>query len=404
MKINLIRLANCIDTEKSYLKDSQTFIEDINNELFEYDHLLVENEKDAQFSIIFIETGGSEQKFKEIFKDLKEPIVLLSNSMNNSLPACFEIKTFLEQNKKEHTLLFGNEKTIAESIDKMAHYTVIKEEMNNSTLGVIGKPSDWLIASIMDYKTVKERYGITLIDIDIKELIQNVEEIEIKNDPLIKKYSKKAFDIDTLNGAIKIYRSLKLIIKKYKLKGLTVRCFDLLGTIKNTACLAFAILNEEGIVATCEGDVPTLLTMYFLKLTVNQIGFQANPSKITLSDNNCLFSHCTVPLNMCNDFSLMTHFESGLGIGVRGTLDCKEVTIMKIAPNFKDLLCVTGKIVSNTTHNNYCRTQIVVNFEGDEIYELLRLPFGNHVVIVYGDIMRSIFPFLQLFKFYPSNI
>ena len=38
-------------------------------------------------------------------------------------------------------------------------------------LGVIGKPSDWLIASNVDYKNVKDKFNIDLIDIDINELI-----------------------------------------------------------------------------------------------------------------------------------------------------------------------------------------------------------------------------------------
>ena len=36
-------------------------------------------------------------------------------------------------------------------------------------LGVIGKPSDWLIASDVDYKKVNELFDIELVDIDIKE-------------------------------------------------------------------------------------------------------------------------------------------------------------------------------------------------------------------------------------------
>ena len=35
---------------------------------------------------------------------------------------------------------------------------------------------------------------------------------------------------------------------------MTVRCFDLLGRIGTTGCLALAILNAEGIPAACEGD------------------------------------------------------------------------------------------------------------------------------------------------------
>ena len=37
-------------------------------------------------------------------------------------------------------------------------------------LGVIGKPSDWLIASDVDYETAKKVFGVELIDIPIERV------------------------------------------------------------------------------------------------------------------------------------------------------------------------------------------------------------------------------------------
>lgn len=404
MKINLIRLANSIDPKVPYLKDSEAFIEDLNNELFEYGHELVNNEKSAQFSIIFVETGGSEQKFIKIYKKLKEPIILMSNSMNNSLPAMFEIKTFLSEKKISHTLLMGNEKTIASSIDKISNMYSMIGNMKGANLGVIGKPSDWLIASKVDYKTVKDKFDVNLIDIDMEELYNEIEVAKIDKVPHSKELKEKWKDESVLNTSLKIYSALKAIVKKYNLKGITVRCFDLIGKYKNTACLAFALLNQEGIISTCEGDIPTLLTMYLIKVATNQPCFQANPSKIMVEEEEAIFSHCTVPLNMCSKFSLDTHFESGLGIGVKGELQNKDVTIVKIPPNLKDILLVTGKIVENTSYKNYCRTQIKVKLEEAELIELVRHSFGNHVCVVYGDIISDLIPFLQLYKLIPENL
>ena len=45
--------------------------------------------------IFFIETGGTEQEFKEIYKNYKEPYYLLATNANNSLPASLEIASFL---------------------------------------------------------------------------------------------------------------------------------------------------------------------------------------------------------------------------------------------------------------------------------------------------------------------
>lgn len=403
MKINLIRLANSIDPKTPYLKDSEMFIEDVNNELFEYGHELVNNAKTAQFSIIFIETGGSESKFKQIYKKLKKPIILLSDSLNNSLPACFEIHTFLDSLKIPHTMIFGEAKHIAESIDKIANIYSGISKIEGSTLGVIGKPSDWLIASNVEYKKVKDIFDISLKDIDINELIEESKVADVSKFPLLKELSNKCKDKASIEGALKIYVALKNIIKKYKLSAITVRCFDLIKELNNTACLAFALLNKEGIVATCEGDIPTLISMYIVRVASGLPSFQVNPSKVIMEEDSMIFSHCTVPLNMCTNYELTTHFESGLGIGVKGTLENKDVTIFKIAPNLKDITLFTAKIIENTSYKNYCRTQIKVKFEDHEIYPLINNPFGNHLVVVYGDIIESLLPFLQLYNLFPEQ-
>ena len=38
--------------------------------------------------------------------------------------------------------------------------------------------------------------------------------------------------------------------------------FDIVKTCGTTSCLALALLNDEGIVAGCEGDMQTLLSMF----------------------------------------------------------------------------------------------------------------------------------------------
>ena len=397
MKINLIRYANSLDPAAPYLKDSEQFLEDINNELFEDDLELVEGIEDPIYSIIFIETGGSEQKFILDVDKLKQPIILLSNCKNNSLPACFEIKTYLESKEKECVLLFGEEANIANSIKHISKIMQAKHNIEHATLGVIGKPSDWLIASTVNYEEAKKRYGVTLIDIESSELKEEINKGMLTSIPRLEELQNSGYDKDTLHGALLIYSGLKRIIKKYKLNGFTLRCFDLIEEYKNTACLAFAILNEEGYIATCEGDVPSMLSMLLIKEATNQPSFQANPSKIDIKESNILFAHCTIPFNMLQKYELMTHFESGLGIGVRGTLDKNRITIFKIAPNLKDALCVTGNIKENLTLPNYCRTQILVNLERDELFEFLKESFGNHVLIAYNDIAEDI---LTLFHFF----
>ena len=398
MKINLIRLSNSLDPNATFKKEDDRFIEDLNNELFEDDIELVSDDPNNPLSMILIETGGSEQHFVKIEKDLPRPIILLSTCKNNSLPACLEIKTYLSSKGEDTILLFGSEKDMAFAIKDVSKILVAKKEIDNANLGVIGKPSDWLIASVVDYKKVKDKFNVNLIDISTKELKEEIDKGIIDNIPRFETIKKLGKDDKYLTGALEIYSGLKRIIKKYQLKGFTIRCFDLIQEYKNTACLALAMLNDEGIVATCEGDVPSMLTMFFIKAISGQVSFQANPSKIDLKDESILLAHCTIPLNMCKDVKFMTHFESGLGIGIRGELDTKEISILKLAPNLRDCLFLEGNIEKNETLTNYCRTQIRVKFQDDDsLYRFIRDDYGNHVVIAYGNIIPE---FLNLLHYY----
>ena len=71
MKINVIRLRSALhEQNKEMIKANDNFIDELNNELMNDDILLVENDKDAVFSLIFVESGGSEAEFVKIFDQL----------------------------------------------------------------------------------------------------------------------------------------------------------------------------------------------------------------------------------------------------------------------------------------------------------------------------------------------
>ncbi len=399
MKINVLRLRSALhEKQKEMIKENSQFLDELNNELMNDDILLEENSKDAPFTIIFVESGGSESEFVKIFDTLKDPIILLSNCKNNSLPASLEIKTYIHQHDKSSILLTGNEEQIAEGVRNASQVFYGLNNCDNANLGVIGTPSDWLIASKVDYKVVKEKYGINLIDIPMKELEIEVNKKIIDDvphlDTLYKKFKNKA----VLDDALYFYSGLKRVIERYELKGFTLRCFDLLETYKNTACLAFSLLNEEGIVAACEGDVPSLLTMFIIKSITGLPSFQSNPSKVDFKENHILFAHCTLPLNMTNSYTLTTHFESGIGIGVKGEMPLGKISVLKLAPSLKgeDSVAFTGDIKKNLSLPNYCRTQIEVEPEDGGMYSLFKDNFGNHMIITYGDCVGAFLTLLNV--------
>lgn len=397
MDINLIRLRTCMnDTEKRILQEDDYFIENLNLSLSDNDHFLKENVKNSPVTFVFIETGGTEEAFKnKVLGKIPEPYYLISSGHNNSLPASLEIKTFCDAKKIGCTILTGTDEQLSFLVEHIIHVHIVFNDLKENNLGLIGEPSDWLIASKVDPVKLHDNFRFNLVKISMDEFVREIEKHKIEPTFRKKELEEKWKNKEVLKGALEIYGALKRLAKKYSLSGLTVRCFDLLGKYKNTSCLALALLNDEGITAGCEGDVPSLVTMHVMSKLTGMPCFMANPSTINFQDQSLILAHCTIPLKLTNGYTLDTHFESNLGIGIKGEMRPGEITITKICPDLKSIFVSSGEIKENLSLPNYCRTQIKVSLD-DGLKDLMEIPFGNHLIISYGDHVMEFLNYIDL--------
>ena len=406
MNINLITLYSFLHKQnKEVINEDLLFIDEINNFLLDEDLIITENAKDPIFDIVLIGSGGTENLFLKKLDSLKEPLIILSTSRNNSLPACLEIKTYLENHNKLCFLLSGDENHIASMLKHIATIISAYHNVYDNKIGLIGGPSSWLIASPVNVKQIYQNFKQKIIKIKMNELEELINETEgemlsLNEIPHAQELLAKAENKDDLNTALVLYVALKKLIRKYELNGLTIRCFDIIKKYRSTACLALALLNEEGITAGCEGDIPSVITMHIVNKLTNRSSFMANPSKFNYEDHSLMLAHCTVPLNMVTSYKLTTHFESGLGIGVKGELPEGRITLCKIAPDYTldNTLCIPATIKENLSLPGYCRTQISVSLNEDGLLEMLKASFGNHIIVSYGDVYQDILPLLSLLR------
>ena len=109
-------------------------------------------------------------------------------------------------------------------------------------------------------------------------------------------------------------------------------------------------------------------------------------------------AHCTVPLAMTSSYSLVTHYETGVGVAVQGKLPVGlEVTLARYDHNKRVLRAFRGRVAKGDQFSMHaCRTQVVVKVESDPS-SIVKEPIGNHYVLVYGDITRSLAFLARLF-------
>ena len=386
MKVNVFPLVSSLHSQDKINENTKNLLGELMGASdVEFSVTSLDDLYEGDLALILIQSGGSEGLFLENFSKLKAPYYLLTYGNNNSLAASLEILSYLKDNNLDGEVLHGSNEYIIDRVKSLA-----KSEVKYR-LGVIGKPSDWLIASAVNYDSAKHLHGIDLVDISIDEIRTRYAE-SINDYNLTFDYDK-----DEVDKALRLHKVLEGVKTDYNLDGLTIRCFDLLGDLKTTACLSLALLNKEGIVATCEGDIPTMVSMHILNKITGQRGFQANPSRIDATSGKMILAHCTLPLDMVDKFYLDTHFESGIGVAVKGYLKEEKVTIFKLSRNLKDYFVASGRILRNLEESNLCRTQIEVAVDNSINYFLTR-PYGNHHVVIYGDYKTEIEEYMSKIK------
>ena len=342
----------------------------------------------AQLNLIYVRTGGAEGIFKALLPQLLNQhsgtFYLLTSGQSNSLAASIEILSYLEQQGLRGEILHGSPSYLTERITRLMQVECARQELAGLRLGVIGKPSDWLIASQANYPALKAQ-GIELLDIEMSELLDSFAHTQCTAPEELLNKAPQGNIRNSVPDAWRIYHALKSIILKHNLQGITLRCFDLLSSIHNTGCLALAQLNSEGIVASCEGDIPALLSMAIAQALTGVTGFQANPSKIDVTTGEMIVAHCTIPFNMIERHELMTHYESGIGVGIRGYMHEGPITLFKASGDLKRHFAAEGQLLENLQLPNLCRTQqrITLDNPADASYFLTR-PIGNHHIVLPG--------------------
>ena len=288
--------------------------------------------------------------------------------------------------------------TEAASTEAASAESLVKA-LGGCTIGLIGGASPWLIASGIDKEALSERCGVSFREISIgtladkylgyRELWKNhtlSAGARAELDEVICRFScslEGDRTAEDLSDAAIMYLALASICKEEHLDAVTVKCFDLLSSCKTTACLALALLNDNGIIAGCEGDIPSICTMLAIYKALGRPSFMANPASIDSDNLSIDFAHCTIPTAMVENCTLPSHFESGIGIGINGEVPLGNYTLCKLSGKTleRSLIC-NGRLVKGEYLSNRCRTQVRFIFESKAEFDAFsKARVGNHIIL-----------------------
>ena len=349
--------------------------------------------------VFLVVSGGTERQILRLRESRircfgAEPTLLLTHPDRNSLPAALEVLAKLRQDGAVGRIFACSGHDDIWSYEQVRHAVedvAVWRSMHDLRLGLVGEPSDWLVASAPTPEVVREVWGPEIVRSSTADFSERIEEVEPADVELARRALVRGATrihepgTDELTSALQVSLALQRLVRSERLGAVAVRCFDLLTTHRTTGCLALADLNDLGIVAGCEGDLPATLTMLWLGLLTGDRTWMANPARIETSANQIVLAHCTIARSLVGDTELRSHFESGIGVAVQGKLAPGPVTLARIGGrNLEQVWLAEGQTVESEIEEALCRTQVRIALDYGHVRDLLAKPLGNHLVLVRG--------------------
>ena len=353
--------------------------------------------------LILVATGGTERRILHLLEErsrvAREPALLVAHPLHNSLPACLETLARIRQDGGTGRILYlpdpSSEQDRATVSDAIVDVTAV-HRFRQARIGLVGGASDWLVASSPSPAAVRQAWGPTVVTIPTEEVLAGYGSApEVDTERLTTDITSvtgvSTVTVSEIRKAARLEPALHKVVYDRTLDAVAVRCFDLLSEPGTSGCVALAALNDERIVAGCEGDLNSTLAMMWVRYLYDTSSWIANPARLDPATDTVTLAHCTIAPSLVTEVELTTHFESGIGVGIRGHLPEADVTLIRIGGSrLERLWLAEGHITHNGHSEHLCRTQVDVSLPPGTVEDILERPLGNHVVLMPGHHARRL--------------
>ena len=242
-----------------------------------------------------------------------------------------------------------------------------------------------------------ELNNIYNVDVDTNKVKERIEQI------------KKIFDVSAISGQ-QLSRVAELtckfneFIERNQLDALAIRCWpEFAADFGIAPCAAMTILQAEGRILACEGDILGSLSMVAHSAIGAEAPYLADFSQVDFKENFALLWHCGVaPCNLwdekCNR-SLEPYFAGGKGVTADFVMKSGHVSFLRIdyAPGEYRLFLQKGDIIpmEKELKGTYAKA-VFEDHIRDVLKKIIDNGIAHHISVVYDDYIRPLEIFAKI--------
>jgi L-fucose isomerase-like protein len=290
--------------------------------------------------------------------------------------------------------------TIGDSIDQdwIDAVRVIRA-LGEARVGIIGfRAHGFFNLGVYDPGLYSET-GVLIDHYELQELFDTKIEqsaVDARKDKI-----KSLFDISGISPAqldklAELSEKLDAFMNRHRLSTLSIRCWpEFAAGFGIAPCAAMSMIQSEGKIISCEGDVEGALSMLAHRAVGAETPFLFDFSQVNFDDDFALFWHCGVaPCSLWDGKcvrSLDTYFAGGKGVTADFVLKTGKVSVLRIDSAGSEYRMFIQKAESIPMEKELRGTYFKARF-AVPVRDVLNLVIENgiahHASVVYGDYTR----------------
>jgi len=274
-------------------------------------------------------------------------------------------------------------------------------------LGIIGYRAKGFFNLDIDELDLYKELGLLIDHFELN----NIYNIDVGTDKVKERIEqiKKIFDVSPiseqqLSKVAELTSKFTEFIERNQLDALAIRCWPEFATDFGIApCAAMSILQAEGRILACEGDILGSLSMVAHSAIGAEAPYLADFSQVDFKENFALLWHCGVaPCNLwdgkCNR-SLEPYFAGGKGVTADFVMKSGQVSFLRIdyAPGEYRLFLQKGNIIpmEKELKGTYAKA-VFEDHIRDVLKKIIKNGIAHHISVVYGDYIRPLEIFAKI--------
>ncbi|NHJ21573.1 MAG: fucose isomerase [Candidatus Lokiarchaeota archaeon] len=297
---------------------------------------------------------------------------------------------------------------IGDQIDEdwLSAIRIIKAFFTNR-IGIIGYRAKGFFNLDVDELDLYKQLGVLVDHFELDDVYS----YEVNKGELRKRveHIKSIFDVSKVTEQ-QLAKVAELVVKfegfinDNQLSALAVRCWpEFAEDFGISPCAAMSILQSEGKILSCEGDILGALSMLAHKAIGGESPFIADFSQVDLKENFGLLWHCGVAAcnlwdEKCNR-SLDNYFAGGKGVTADFVMKSGEISMARIDYAPEEYRVFLQKAQGIPMNKDLKGTYVKVTFEEDVrvvLDKIIQNGIAHHISVVYGDFIKPLEIFAKL--------